>query len=103
LKGRRIRLTFSSTEALKKSISSSGIKPKFRKVLGDSKRDLYATIKSLVGAGFSPEDIEPSSDVAVAAKKVWQVLEKNDSTIAVMRDVIWMDRNPSSSEMRFWL
>ena len=107
LKGRRIRLTFSSTETLKKSISSSGIKPKFRKVLGDSKRDLYATIKSLVGAGFSPEDIDPSSDVAVAAKKVWQVLEKNDSTIAVMRDVIWMDpeefkiqKTPQSKQLR---
>ena len=91
LKGRRIRMTFSSTEALKKAISSSGIKPQLGKVLNDSRRDVYATIKSLVGAGFSPQDIEPSSDVALAAKKVWQVLETNDSSIGVIRDLIWMD------------
>lgn len=90
VQGRRSRLSIEMHQRIRDYLDTSGIPLPIQRVLRKGRRDLLASLQSLIATGVNPEHLDCIEEVSKASRDVWVDLEKSFPDICAIRNDLWI-------------
>ena len=90
VQGGRSRLFIEMQQRIRDYLETSTVSPPIQRVLRKGRRDLLASLQSLISAGVNPENLVCVEDVAKASREVWLDLEQTFPDLCSIRDDLWI-------------
>jgi hypothetical protein len=91
VQGVRSRLFIEMQQRIRDYLETSSVSPPIQRVLRKGRRDLLASLQSLISAGVNPENLVCIEDVAIASTEVWLDLEQTFPDVCAIRDDLWIN------------
>lgn len=89
--GVRSRLFIDMQQRVRDYLETSTIASPIQRVIRKGRRDLLASVQSLISAGVNPENLDCIEEVAKAAREVWLDLERAFPDLCAIRKDLWID------------